>query len=129
MLLDWVGASSSAKNAEEIETAKAIRALARHGLLCYFKCYTTEAGKTLSLYRNHTDILILKLRRLCDDRGPDFMTPELVDALVRVYEVHQYKFRLFSGLLESKPWIMKLKDERDESTRVRRMFKLLSEVY
>ncbi len=129
MLLGWVGASSSAKNAEEIETAKVIRALTRHGLLCHFKCYTTEAGKTLSLYYNNTGILIAELRTLCEDRGPDFMTAELVDALVRVYEVHQDEFFDNWRLMQCVPWISKLRWERGESMKVRMYVrKLLSEV-
>ncbi len=125
MLLDWVGASSSAKNAEEIEMAKVIRALTRHGLLCHFKCYTTEAGKTLSLYDNITGFLIAQLRTLFEDRGPDFMTPELVDVLVRLYQVHKEEFeqrRLFSEAKDDKNWILKLScgDEGSSAVRVSR---------
>ncbi|KAI0758898.1 hypothetical protein C8Q74DRAFT_1388876, partial [Fomes fomentarius] len=114
MLLSWVCASSSTKDpAEDAETAKAIRALTRHGLLCHFKCYTTDAGKTLSLARNNTQVVIRRLRTLCENQAPDFMTPELVDALMRLYEAHQAEFHKY--LDECEPWFLKLKGERDES--------------
>ncbi len=118
MLLSWVRASSSAKNAEEIETAKVIRALTRHGLICHFKCYTTKAGKTLSLI-NATASLIRELPTLCENQAPDLMTLELIDALARVYEVHQDECHRNRYLRECEPWILKLKSECDESTKVR----------
>ncbi len=116
MLLSWVRASSSAKDAQDTETAKAIRVLTRHGLLCHFKCYTTEAGKKLSLYINDTEIVMRRLHTLYENQASDLMTPELVDALVRLYEVHQAEFHRY---LEScEPWIVKLKRERDGSKTV-----------
>ncbi len=120
MLLSLMHASSSAKDAqaEDTETAKAIRALTRHGLLCHLNCYTTEAGKALSLVRNNTDILIQGLRILCEYEAPDFMTPELFDALARLYEVHQAECDKDRDLKECKQWILKLKRERDESKEV-----------
>ncbi|KAI0758890.1 hypothetical protein C8Q74DRAFT_270673 [Fomes fomentarius] len=116
MLLSLVGASSSAQDAQDAETARVLRALTRHGLLCHFKCYTTEASKTLSFSRNDTDLLISMLRALCEDQVPDFMTPELVDVLVLVLEVHQATFHENWFLKKTgEPWILKLKRERDES--------------
>ncbi len=124
MLLRWVGASSRAKDTqpEDIEMAKAIRALTRHGLLCHLKCYTTEAGKTLSLYRNSTEILISRLHTLCEEQASDFMTPELVDMLVRVYEMHQDECHRRWQLEKSKSWIFKLKLEHDEFKKVWLLF-------
>ncbi len=119
MLLSWLRASSSAKNAEEIETAKVIRALTRHGLLCHFKCYTTEASKTLSLVRNNTELLIWDLHKLCEHQAPSFMTPKLVDVLVQVYEVQQDEFHESGELQSCELWVLKLKSERDKSTEVR----------
>ncbi len=124
MLLRWVGASSSAKDAqpEDTETAKAIRALTRHGLLCYLKCYTTEASKTLNLHDNNALRLIFGLREVCEDQAPDFMTHELVDALVHVYEVHEEGFQQLLELWYSedeKNWILKLRREHQESSTVR----------
>ncbi len=123
MLLQWVGASSRANDAqpEDTETAKAIRALARHGLLCHFKCYTSETGKTLSLYHNNTENLIRRLRKLFEDQAPEFMTAELVDVLVHVYQVHQEEFqqaRRSWDPEEDKNWILKLQRERTSAVRV-----------
>ncbi len=100
MLLYWVGASSRTKDAqpEDNETAEAIRALTRHGLLCYLKCYTTEASKTVNLHDNNALRLIWMLRNLCQDQAPDLMTHELVDALVHVYEVHEEEFQQLQEL-------------------------------
>ncbi len=106
---------------EDTETAKAIRALARHGLLRHFKCYTSETGKTLSLDYNDTNILISKLRELCEDQAPDFMDPQLVDALVLVYQLHQEEFqqarRHWDPEELDKNWILELQRGRSSAVR------------
>ncbi|KAI0747375.1 hypothetical protein C8Q74DRAFT_1374458 [Fomes fomentarius] len=105
------GRKFSANNAEEIETAKVIRALNAPWAALHFTCYTTGAGKTLSLVDNDTQFIISRLRTLCEDRDPDFMTTELVDALMRLYEVHEEEFEHYTRRWDpkdEKSWILKL---------------------
>ncbi|KAI0758806.1 hypothetical protein C8Q74DRAFT_1372726 [Fomes fomentarius] len=118
-LISWVGASSSsAKETEDVETAHAIRALTRHGILCYLKCYSTDHGRTLSI-RDNAERVIRNLHILCEKRSEDFMTPELVDALGRVYDVHKSEFSdppwVWPEAKEDEVWILQLKRELDGS--------------
>ncbi len=137
ILLAWVGASFTAKDAqpEDAKTARVMCAFTHYWLLRHFKCYTIEASEGLSLADNRTGSLITELRELCEDQAPDFMTPELADALLRVYQVHQQEFRAqFHNhererhnpnwkpvwyQEEDKKWILKLHDERERSSAVR----------
>lgn len=126
-LLRWLGASSGANvDAQAAETAAAIRALTRHGLLCHFKCYTADAGKTLSLVRTTTRFVIEELHALCEGQAAEFKTPPLVDVLLRVYEVYQDEYQTWP-LCKLEPWILKLKRERDESKVCPYVRKLLSD--
>lgn len=118
-LISWVRASSSsAKETEDVETAHAIRALTRHGILCYFKCYSTDHGRMLSI-RDNAERVIRNLHILCEKRSEDFMTPELVDALGHVYDVHKSEFSdppwFWPEAKEDEVWILQLKCELDGS--------------
>ncbi len=116
------GFSKKDAQPEDIKTAQVIRALTRHGLLCHLKCYTTEAGKTLSLLDNNTLSLIWRLRKLCKDEDPDFMTRKLAHALVRVYRVHEEVLRQphpFWDPEEDKSWILNLRRARKRPNSVR----------
>ncbi len=117
LLLGFVSKSCSAKEAQDAATAKAIRVLTRSGLLRYFKCYTTEAGKMLSLA--NSEFLFEDLHTISENQAPNLMTRKLVDVLVQVYELHQAEFQTDIELKDWEPWILKLKRERDASKKVR----------